>query len=454
MGDTLEKFSKLVANVDAIVWGPVTIVALLGTGIYLTILLKGIQFRELGHALYLGFIKRKEDGMEGEISHFQALMTALAGTVGTGNIAGVAGAIAVGGPGALFWMWMTGLFGMASKYSEALLAVKYREKDKNGEYIGGPMFYLEKGLKNKFLAVSFAVFTVIASFGIGNAVQSAEVTKAINLSFGINMNLVGIILALMTAAVILGGIKNIGRVASAIVPTMILVYVVGSMVIILMNSSLILPAFGTIFKYAFTPHAMIGGGFGAMLSKTIQKGVARGLFSNESGMGSSAIAAAAAKSSNPKTQALVSMTQTFIDTIVVCTMTGLVIVMSGKYTEGLKGSVLTNKAFETLLPGTWGGLIVTISLIFFAYSTILGWSYYGEKSMEYLLGEKASAKKIKTSVMIYRLFYCFVVYFGAVASADLVWNISDIANALMVYPNLIGLVFLSKVIVEESNRVV
>ena len=454
MGDTLEKFSKLVANVDAIVWGPVTIVALLGTGIYLTILLKGIQFRELGHALYLGFIKRKEDGMEGEISHFQALMTALAGTVGTGNIAGVAGAIAVGGPGALFWMWMTGLFGMASKYSEALLAVKYREKDKNGEYIGGPMFYLEKGLKNKFLAVSFAVFTVIASFGIGNAVQSAEVTKAINLSFGINMNLVGIILALMTAAVILGGIKNIGRVASAIVPTMILVYVVGSMVIILMNSSLILPAFGTIFKYAFTPHAMIGGGFGAMLSKTIQKGVARGLFSNESGMGSSAIAAAAAKSSNPKTQALVSMTQTFIDTIVVCTMTGLVIVMSGKYTEGLKGSVLTNKAFETLLQGTWGGLIVTISLIFFAYSTILGWSYYGEKSMEYLLGEKASAKKIKTSVMIYRLFYCFVVYFGAVASADLVWNISDIANALMVYPNLIGLVFLSKVIVEESNRVV
>ena len=454
MGDTLEKFSKLVANVDAIVWGPVTIVALLGTGIYLTILLKGIQFRELGHALYLGFIKRKEDGMEGEISHFQALMTALAGTVGTGNIAGVAGAIAVGGPGALFWMWMTGLFGMASKYSEALLAVKYREKDKNGEYIGGPMFYLEKGLKNKFLAVSFAVFTVIASFGIGNAVQSAEVTKAINLSFGINMNLVGIILALMTAAVILGGIKNIGRVASAIVPTMILIYVVGSMVIILMNSSLILPAFGTIFKYAFTPHAMIGGGFGAMLSKTIQKGVARGLFSNESGMGSSAIAAAAAKSSNPKTQALVSMTQTFIDTIVVCTMTGLVIVMSGKYTEGLKGSVLTNKAFETLLQGTWGGLIVTISLIFFAYSTILGWSYYGEKSMEYLLGEKASAKKIKTSVMIYRLFYCFVVYFGAVASADLVWNISDIANALMVYPNLIGLVFLSKVIVEESNRVV
>ncbi len=454
MGDTLEKFSKLVANVDAIVWGPVTIVALLGTGIYLTILLKGIQFRELGHALYLGFIKRKEDGMEGEISHFQALMTALAGTVGTGNIAGVAGAIAVGGPGALFWMWMTGLFGMASKYSEALLAVKYREKDKNGEYIGGPMFYLEKGLKNKFLAVSFAVFTVIASFGIGNAVQSAEVTKAINLSFGINMNLVGIILALMTAAVILGGIKNIGRVASAIVPTMILIYVVGSMVIILMNSSLILPAFGTIFKYAFTPHAMIGGGFGAMLSKTIQKGVARGLFSNESGMGSSAIAAAAAKSSNPKTQALVSMTQTFIDTIVVCTMTGLVIVMSGKYTEGLKGSVLTNKAFETLLPGTWGGLIVTISLIFFAYSTILGWSYYGEKSMEYLLGEKASAKKIKTSVMIYRLFYCFVVYFGAVASADLVWNISDIANALMVYPNLIGLVFLSKVIVEESNRVI
>ena len=448
----METFSKLIADIDAIVWGPVTIIALLGTGVYLTILLKGIQFRELGHALYLGFIKRKEEGMEGEISHFQALMTALAGTVGTGNIAGVAGAIAVGGPGALFWMWMTGLFGMASKYAEALLAVKYREQDNNGEYIGGPMFYLEKGLKNKFLAVLFAIFTVIASFGIGNAVQSAEVTKAINLSFGLNMNMVGIVLALMTAAVILGGIKNIGRVASAIVPTMILLYVVGAMVIILMNANLIIPAFATIFKYAFTPHSIIGGGFGAMLSKTIQKGVARGLFSNESGMGSSAIAAAAAKSSNPKTQALVSMTQTFIDTIVVCTMTGLVIVMSGKYNEGLKGASLTNKAFETLMPGTWGGLIVTISLIFFAYSTILGWSYYGEKAMEYLLGKNASAKKIKTSVMIYRLFYCFVVYFGAVASADLVWNISDIANALMVYPNLIGLVFLSKVVLEESNR--
>ena len=448
----MESFEQIIKFINSIVWGPVTIIALLGTGIYLTIILKGIQFRELWNALYLAFVKRKEEGSEGEISHFQALMTALAGTVGTGNIAGVAGAISVGGPGALFWMWMTGLFGMASKYAEALLAVKYREKDAKGEFIGGPMFYLEKGVKSKILAVLFAVFTVLASFGIGCAVQSAEISNVVNVSFNINKNIAGIILAVLTAAVILGGIKNIGRVASAIVPTMILVYVLGSLVIIFMNYNLILPSFGLIFKYAFTPHAMIGGGFGAMLAKTVQKGVSRGLFSNESGMGSSAIAAAAAQSSNPKTQALVSMTQTFIDTIVVCTMTGLVIVMSDKYTSGLTGSKLSNMAFETLLPGTWGGLIVTISLIFFAYSTILGWSYYGEKALEYLLGKNVSVSALKGSVLTYRIIYCVVVFAGAVVSSELVWSISDIANALMIYPNLIGLLLLSKVILSESKK--
>lgn len=439
----MENFIQLLNKINDFVWGLPLIILLLGTGIYYTFLLKGLQFRKLGHSLYLAFIKRKEEGNsgEGDISHFQALMTALAGTVGTGNIAGVAGAISVGGPGALFWMWMTGFFGMATKYSEAVLAVKYRKVDEYGNMIGGPMYYLQEGLNSKFLGVAFAIFAVIASFGIGNTVQVSEVASAMKTSFNIDPRITGIVLLVLTGSVILGGIQRIGRFTSAIVPTMIIFYVVSSLVIIFMHYDKIIPAFVLIFKSAFIPQAAIGGTFGTLLSKTIQKGVSRGIFSNESGLGSSPIAAAAAKTNDPVSQALVSMTQTFIDTIIVCTMTGLIIVMSGAI-EGT-GAVLTEKAFSILLPGDIGGIIVTISLIFFAYSTILGWAYYGEKALEYLAGEK--------SIMIYRIIFTLAIYLGIVFSKG-VWVFSDIANGLMALPNLIGLLFLAKVVKSETNR--
>ena len=439
----MENFIQLLNKINDFVWGLPLIILLLGTGIYYTFLLKGLQFRKLGHSLYLAFIKRKEEGNsgEGDISHFQALMTALAGTVGTGNIAGVAGAISVGGPGALFWMWMTGFFGMATKYSEAVLAVKYRKVDEYGNMIGGPMYYLQEGLNSKFLGVAFAIFAVIASFGIGNTVQVSEVASAMKTSFNVDPRITGIVLLVLTGSVILGGIQRIGRFTSAIVPTMIIFYVVSSLVIIFMHYDKIIPAFVLIFKSAFIPQAAIGGTFGALLSKTIQKGVSRGIFSNESGLGSSPIAAAAAKTNDPVSQALVSMTQTFIDTIIVCTMTGLIIVMSGA-TEGT-GAVLTEKAFSILLPGDIGGIIVTISLIFFAYSTILGWAYYGEKALEYLAGEK--------SIMIYRIIFTLAIYLGIVFSKG-VWVFSDIANGLMALPNLIGLLLLAKVVKSETNR--
>ena len=439
----MENFIQLLNKINDFVWGLPLIILLLGTGIYYTFLLKGLQFRKLGHSLYLAFIKRKEEGNsgEGDISHFQALMTALAGTVGTGNIAGVAGAISVGGPGALFWMWMTGFFGMATKYSEAVLAVKYRKVDEYGNMIGGPMYYLQEGLNSKFLGVAFAIFAVIASFGIGNTVQVSEVASAMKTSFNVDPRITGIVLLVLTGSVILGGIQRIGRFTSAIVPTMIIFYVVSSLVIIFMHYDKIIPAFVLIFKSAFIPQAAIGGTFGALLSKTIQKGVSRGIFSNESGLGSSPIAAAAAKTNDPVSQALVSMTQTFIDTIIVCTMTGLIIVMSGAI-EGT-GAVLTEKAFSILLRGDIGGIIVTISLIFFAYSTILGWAYYGEKALEYLAGEK--------SIMIYRIIFTLAIYLGIVFSKG-VWVFSDIANGLMALPNLIGLLFLAKVVKSETNR--
>ena len=439
----MENFIQLLNKINDFVWGLPLIILLLGTGIYYTFLLKGLQFRKLGHSLYLAFIKRKEEGNsgEGDISHFQALMTALAGTVGTGNIAGVAGAISVGGPGALFWMWMTGFFGMATKYSEAVLAVKYRKVDEYGNMIGGPMYYLQEGLNSKFLGVAFAIFAVIASFGIGNTVQVSEVASAMKTSFNVDPRITGIVLLVLTGSVILGGIQRIGRFTSAIVPTMIIFYVVSSLIIIFMHYDKIIPAFVLIFKSAFIPQAAIGGTFGALLSKTIQKGVSRGIFSNESGLGSSPIAAAAAKTNDPVSQALVSMTQTFIDTIIVCTMTGLIIVMSGA-TEGT-GAVLTEKAFSILLPGDIGGIIVTISLIFFSYSSILGWAYYGEKALEYLAGEK--------SIMIYRIIFTLAIYLGIVFSKG-VWVFSDIANGLMALPNLIGLLFLAKVVKSETNR--
>jgi AGCS family alanine or glycine:cation symporter len=426
-------------------WGFPLIILLVGTGFWLTFNLRGLQFTKLWHALYLALVKRKEDGDEpGDITHFQALMTALSATVGTGNIAGVATAIAAGGPGALFWMWITGLVGMATKYSEAVLAVKYREIDEEGTMSGGPMYYISKGLNAKWLGGLFAFFAAVAAFGIGNMVQSNSVADALESSFNLPFWQTGIILTVATALVIIGGIKSIGRVTGVLVPIMIVFYMGAALTIILLHIDLIPEAIALIFEQAFTPTAGIGGFLGATVMLTIRMGVARGVFSNESGLGSSPIAAAAAKTKHPVSQALVSMTQTFIDTIVVCTMTGLVLVLTGEWSSGLTGARLTTVAFTTGLGSAAGEYIVSIGLALFAYSTILGWSYYGEKSIEYLIGIRA--------VKPYRyIFTCFVLV-GALAELETVWSVADLFNALMAFPNLVGLLVLTPVIVKVTRE--
>ena len=425
-------------------WGLPLIILLVGTGFWLTLNLRGIQFTKLGHALYLALIKRKEDGDEpGDITHFQALMTALSATVGTGNIAGVATAIAAGGPGALFWMWITGLVGMATKYSEAVLAVKFREIDEYGTMSGGPMYYISKGLNAKWLGTLFALFAAVAAFGIGNMVQSNSVADALKSSFGISYWQTGILLTVATAIVIIGGIKSIGRVTGVLVPIMIIFYIGAAMIIILMHISLVPAAFELIVVQAFTPTAGFGGFLGASVMMTVRMGVARGVFSNESGLGSSPIAAAAAKTKHPVSQSLVSMTQTFIDTIVVCTMTGLVLIISGQWNSGLTGASLTTVSFTTGIGSVAGEYIVSIGLALFAYSTILGWSYYGEKSIEYLLGIRA--------VKPYRYIFTLFVLIGALAELETVWSIADLFNALMAFPNLIGLLVLTPVVINVTK---
>ncbi len=437
-----EKVIGLLQWANNLVWGTPMLLLLVGTGVYLTVLLRGIQFTTLYPSLRLALIQRKQAG-EGDISHFQALMTALSATVGTGNIAGVATAIAAGGPGALFWMWITGLFGMATKYGEAVLAVKYRVHGAKGTMSGGPMYYLSIGLNSRLLGGAFAVFASIAAFGIGNMVQSNSVAHAVETTFGIGNGWVGAILALATGLVILGGIKSIGRVTSALVPVMIVLYVVGGLAVLVANAAAIPQAFAMIFKHAFTPIAASGGFAGAAVSLAIQKGVSRGVFSNESGLGSSPIAAAAAQTPNPVTQALVSMTQTFIDTIVVCTITGLVILTSGIWNSGVTGAELSTLAFSTGPLQKFGGIIVSSGLVLFAYSTILGWSYYGEKSIEYLFGAGSRVP--------YRILWVAVVAFGAMVKLDLVWTFADVMNGLMALPNLIGLIGLSPVILKETR---
>ena len=438
----LAGFEAIVGKLGAFAWGPPMLFLLVGTGFWLTFSLRGLQFTKLWHSLYLALIVRKEETDEpGDITHFQALMTALSATVGTGNIAGVATAIAAGGPGALFWMWLTGLVGMATKYAEALLAVKYRTQDENGEMAGGPMYYISKGLNMPWLGSVFALFAAVAAFGIGNMVQSNSVADAVEATFHIPPMITGLVLMTCTAAVILGGIKKIGKVTGVLVPIMIVFYVVGAMFIILMNISEVPAALAFIVKQAFNPTAATGGFAGASVMLAIRMGVARGVFSNESGLGSAPIAAAAAQTKHPVSQAMVSMTQTFIDTIIVCTMTGLVLILTNTWDSGKTGAELTTMAFQTGIPG--GAYIVTIGLILFAYSTILGWSYYGEKSIEYLLGAGA--------VKPYRIVFVFFVGVGAVAKLGLVWNLSDTFNGLMAIPNLIGLLLLTPVIVKETR---
>ncbi len=439
-----ESLLEIVNAVSAQVWGPPMLVLLVGTGLYLTFLLKGVQFRAIFHSLYLAFVKRKEEGAEGDISHFQALMTALAATVGTGNIAGVATAIASGGPGALFWMWMTGLVGMATKFSEALLAVKYRETDAVGRMRGGPMYYIANGLGWKWLGAVFAVFASIAAFGIGNMTQSNSVAAVLESTFNVPTWITGFILMIATALVIIGGIKSIGRVTSVIVPAMIVLYMAAGIAAILINIDTLPAIIELVFTQAFTPTAAAGGFAGAMVREAVRFGVARGVFSNESGLGSAGIAAAAAQTRDPVTQALVSMTQTFIDTLIVCSITGFVIIGSGMWTSGETGAALTAAAFSKGLSGEFGAYIVALGLVLFAYSTVLGWSYYGEKSIVYLFGDKVA--------MPYRVVFCLFVGIGAVAQLDLVWAISDVMNGLMAVPNLIGLIFLSGVVAAETRR--
>ncbi|MBM7409552.1 sodium/alanine symporter AgcS [Methanococcus maripaludis] len=438
-------FVSLVNTVNSFVWGPYMLVLLLGTGIFLTLRLGFMQIHTLPYALKLAFSKHQDETSEGDISHFQALMTALAATIGTGNIAGVATAYVLGGPGAIFWMWVTAFFGMATKYAEAVLAIKYGTVDDNGEMAGGPMYFLEKGLPDhglgKILGVAFAFFGAFAAFGIGNMVQTNSVADAVASNFGVDPLITGFVLAIFTAAVILGGIKSIGKATGIIVPFMAVFYILAGLVILAMNIGYIIPAFGTIFSSAFNFSA----GFGALIGTAIMWGVKRGVFSNEAGLGSAPIAAAAAKTDHPGRQALVSMTGTFLDTIVVCTITGLVLTIAGlKAFPGLTdltGASLTAASFDALMP--MGGLIVTIGLVFFAYSTVLGWSYYGEKCFEYLIGTKG--------IRLYRIAFVLVAFWGATASLPLVWNIADTLNGAMAIPNLIGLLLLSGVVVSETK---
>ncbi|TYT74859.1 alanine/glycine:cation symporter family protein [Desulfobotulus mexicanus] len=440
----LDRLETWVDIAGGFVWGAPLLVLLVGTGVWLTWALRGIQVSSLMHALYLALVKRKEDKKEeGDISHFQALMTALSATVGTGNIAGVATAIAIGGPGALFWMWVTGILGMATKYAEAVLAVAYREKDEKGQMRGGPMYYIAKGVGWKWMAVLFAFFASIAAFGIGNMVQSNSVADAVLSTFNIPVWVTGLVLMVLVATVVLGGIKTIGRVTSVLVPVMIVLYMLASIAVLLLFADQIPAAFGLIFTHAFSPIAATGGFAGSVLMLTIRMGVARGVFSNESGLGSAPIAAAAAQTGHPVTQALVSMTQTFIDTLVVCTLTGLVLILTGAWSSGATGASLTAGAFEMALPGL-GSYIVTIGLILFAYSTMLGWCYYGEKSIEYLFGEKA--------VFPYRVVYVLFVAVGATLKLELVWGLADVFNGMMAFPNLIALLILTPVVVRYTKE--
>lgn len=436
----MEAINSFISSLSSFVWGPPMLILLVGTGLYLTIMLKGLQVRALWHAIKILFTK--DEHATGDISQFSALMLALGATVGIGNIVGVATAIAIGGPGAIFWMWITGIVGMATKYSEGILAVKYREKGING-YKGGAMYYISKGLGMPKLGMAFAIFTILASFGTGNMTQANAVSSVLLDQVNIPTWITGIVLVILTGAVIMGVIKSMGKFISYFSPVMVLLYILVSFFIIFTNFDKVPDAFGLIFSHAFSPFAAVGGFAGAAVAAAIRMGVSRGLFSNEAGLGSSAIAAAAAQTSDPVKQALVSMLQTLIDTLIVCTMTATVILMAPVWLEGGSPALLTLKSFEYFL-GETGIIVVFITTVFFAYSTLLGWSYFGEKGFEYAFGEK--------SVKIYRLIFLVFVMVGSVTELKLVWNFSDLANGLMAIPNLIALLLLSKVISEETNR--
>ncbi len=444
MDTIITQLTELVTKLNTIVWGPAMLVLILGTGLYLMAGLRLMPLRHIGYGFRMLWSGRKATG-DGDIVPFKALMTALAATIGTGNIAGVATAIFLGGPGALFWMWCTALVGMATKYAEAVLAVHYREVDANGDHVGGPMYYIKNGLKQHWawLGTAFAIFGALAGFGIGNTIQANSVADVLNSSFGIPPLGTGLVIAVLVALVLIGGIKRIANVAGSLVPLMAIAYVLAGVVVLALNVSAIPAALELIFIHAFTPIAATGGFAGTAVWAAIRFGVARGIFSNEAGLGSAPIAHAAAATDNPVRQGTVAMLGTFIDTIIVCSITGLVIIVSGAWRSGETGATLSSVAFESSLPGV-GSYIVTFGLSIFAFTTILGWSFYGEKCVEYLLGVKA--------IIPFRALWVLAVPVGATAKLDFIWLVADTLNALMAIPNLVALLLLSPMVYKLTRE--
>ncbi|HEY6611849.1 MAG TPA: sodium:alanine symporter family protein [Pseudomonas sp.] len=442
----MESLNALVNSLNGLVWGPPMLALILGTGLFLMLGLKFMPLTKIIPGFRLLWQGRKK-GAEGsgEISPFQALMTCLAATVGTGNIAGVATAIFLGGPGALFWMWCTALVGMATKYAEVVLAVHYREVDDHGEHVGGPMYAIKNGLGRKWLWLggAFALFGGFAGFGIGNMVQVNSMAQALSGTFGVPAWLTGVVSMVLVGLVILGGIQRIGKVAATLVPLMCVTYILGALVVLAVNYEAIPGAFALIFHHAFNPAAASGGFAGAAVMAAIRFGVARGIFSNEAGLGTAGIAQAAGTTDSPVRSGLIGMLGTFIDTLIICTLTGLAIICSGAWTSGESGAALSATAFEMAMPGI-GGALLCITLVVFAFTTILGWSYYGEKCWEYMAGTKA--------ILPYRLLWVLAVPFGAVAQLDFAWLLSDTLNGLMAIPNLIALLLLSPVVIKLTRN--
>ncbi|WP_312702256.1 sodium:alanine symporter family protein [Sedimentibacter sp.] len=431
----MEAIMNINGFINGLVWGPPMLILIVGAGLFLSVKTGFFSLTKLGYILKNTLLKMfsKESKGEGEVTAFQAVATALAATVGTGNIAGVATAIALGGPGAVFWMWFAAILGMTTKYAEVVLAVNFREKTEDGRFVGGPMYYITNGLNMKWLAIIFAIFGAFAAFGIGNMVQSNSVAAALETSFGVAPLVTGLVLAVLTALVIIGGIKRIGAFTEKLVPFMAAIYIAGGLIIILMNAAKIPAAFGLIFSSAFTGHAAVGGFAGATLARALRYGVARGVFTNEAGLGSAPIAHAAATTDHPVRQGLWGVFEVFADTLVICSITALAIITSGVWEGGATGAALTTAAFDASLPG--GGYIVSIGIVLFAFSTIVGWEYYGERCAEYLFGPKVN--------FIYRILWIPFVVVGAIGGLGFVWDLADTLNGLMAIPNLIGVLLLS-----------
>lgn len=443
----LNQIQSILSTIDSIIWGPPLLILLVGTGIYLTWRLKLLQIFKLPLALKYIFSKDEDndEDAKGDVTSYGALCTALSATIGTGNIVGVATAIKAGGPGALFWMWIAAFFGMATKYAEGLLAIKYREVDENGQMSGGPMYYIKNGLGLNWLAKLFAIFGVgVALLGIGTFGQVKSIADAAQIGFNIPLVATAVVVTILVALVTLGGIKRISSVSEKVVPFMAILYIVGVILVLIFNFTKIPSAISLITRSAFNPEAALGGAVGITISIAMQRGIGRGVFSNEAGLGSAPIAAAAAKTNSPVKQGLISMTGTFIDTIIICTMTGIVIVVTGSFSGNLEGAALTTAAFENGLPiAILGKYIVNMGLIFFAFTTILGWNYYGERCIAYLFGVRG--------IKPYKIIFIVLVAIGPFLPLEMIFIIADIVNGLMAFPNLIGLIGLRHVIVSETE---